>query len=301
MTNEGIGARGILAGAWHDITTKHIMTMAAGLSYYFVFSMFPMLIVLAAMLAYLPIPNLFPAILNALAHVAPQESMGLVRLVVATVVKPHGGLLTFGILGTVWTASSGFAALIEALDVAYDVPETRPLWKTRGLALCLMLVVGFLFSGSLALLLLGPSITGWMQRTTGMDEWLQMWPYAKWALAMAFAVIGVEIVFYWAPNVKQRFWATLPGAVIGVGFFLGSSWALGVYFRYFAHFNRTYGVLGGAIALLVWLYYSWFAILVGAEINAELLKASSGGQLELKQKPPEAVRPVEPWEAKPAA
>jgi membrane protein len=169
------------------------------------------------------------------------------------------------------------------------------------LALGLMLVVGLLFVGALGLLLLGPVVTQWMQRSTGMDQWLEMWPYAKWILSVAFTVIGVEAVFYWAPNVKQRFWATLPGALIGVGFFVASSWGLGIYFQHYAHYNRTYGILGGAIALLVWLYYSWFAILVGAEINAELLQASGGGKLELKQKPPEAVRPVEPWEAKPAA
>jgi membrane protein len=287
--------------ALRDIGNKHLMTMAAGLSYYFVFSLFPMLIVLAAMLAYLPVPNLFPAILNALARVVPPESMGLVRRVVATVVVPHGGLLTFGILGTLWTASSGFAALIEALNVSYQVPETRRVWKTRLLALGLMFVVGLLFVSSLGLLLLGPAVTQWMQRTTGMDEWRKIWPYAKWILSVVFAVIGVEVVFYWAPNVKQRFWTTLPGAIIGVGFFLAISWGLGVYFQNYAHYNRTYGTLGAAIGLLVWLYYSWLAILVGANLNAELLKASLGGKLVLKQQPPEAVKPVEPWEAKPAA
>jgi membrane protein len=291
----------ILKSAWHHITGNHIMTLAAGLSYYFVLSLFPMLIVFAAVLAYLPIPNLFAGILNTLADVVPAESMGLVRRVVATVVAHHGGLLTFGILGTIWTASSGFAVLIEALDVAYNVPETRPYWKTRLLALGLMFLVGTFFTVALCLLLLGPVVTGWMQRTTGMNQWLEMWPYAKWLLSIGFTVIGVEVIFFWAPNVRQRFWATLPGALIGVGFFVVSSWGLGVYFQYYAHYNRTYGILGGAIALLVWLYYSWFAILVGAEINAELLKASSGGKLELKHKAPADVRPAGPWEAKPAA
>jgi membrane protein len=133
-------------------------------------------------------------------------------------------------------------------------------------------------------------------------NWLMtVWPSAKWIVSVACTVIGVELLFYWGPNVKQRFWATLPGAVIGVGFFIGSSYALGVYFQNYAHFNRTYGALGGALGLMVWLYYSWFAILIGAEINSELLKTANGGKIELKQKPPDTVRPVEPWETKPAA
>jgi membrane protein len=291
----------IVRNAWRDVMNNHTMTMAAGLSYYFVLSLFPLLILAAALLAYLPSPNLFEAILTTLAHVVPQESMGLVRQVVGTVVKPHSGLLTFGILGTLWTASGGFAALIEALNVAYDVPETRPIWKTRLLALGLMFVIGILFVAAFGLLLLGPKIAQWLGHMTGTDELIRLWPYLKWGVSVACTVVGVELLFFWAPNVKQRFWATLPGAVIAVAFFIGSSYGLSVYFQNYAHYNKTYGTLGAAMGLMVWLYYSWFAILVGAEVNSELVKISRGGTLELKQKPPEAVKPVSPWEERPAA
>jgi len=300
--NRRIRLRDIFDAVWHDLHTCHVMTLAAGLSYYFVLSLFPMLILLAAMLAYLPIPHLFDSILGALANVVPVESMGLVRRVVATVVKPHGGVLTFGILGSLWAASSGFSALIQALNVAYNVPETRPVWKTRLLAVALMFATGLLLTLALWMLLLGPVVTRWIQHVTGLGELVAWWPYLKWILSVAFTVVGVEVLFYWGPNVRQQLLATLPGAVLGVGFFIGSSYALSAYFHnFYAHYNRTYGILGGAIGLLVWLYYSWFAILIGAELNAELVKASSGGKLELKQKPPEAVRPIEPSETKPAA
>jgi membrane protein len=296
-----MSVRAILRGAWNDIMNNHTMTLAAGLSYYFVLSLFPLLILAASTLAYLPIPNLFDAILGSMAHVAPPESMGLVRKVVATVVNPHGGLLTFGIVGTVWTASGGFAALIEALNVAYDVPETRPIWRTRLLAVGLMFIIGLLLVAALGLLLVGPTAARWIGNAIGSDELVEIWPYIKWTLSIAFTVLGVELLFFWAPNVKQHFLATLPGAVIGVGFFIGSSYALGMYFQHFANYNKTYGVLGAAMALMVWLYYSWFMILIGAEINSELVKVSGRGRLELKGKPPEAVVPVSPWEEHPAA
>jgi len=280
---------------------NHIMTLSAGLSYYFVLSLFPLLILLAATLAFLPIHNLFPAVLAALAQVMPPESMGLVRRVVATVVHPHGGLLTFGLVGVLWTASSGYAALIEALNVAYGVPETRGVWRTRSLAFALMFVTGLLLTISLCLLLVGPILVRWLQARTGLDDLAVIWPYAKWLLSVIFTIVGVEVLFYWAPNVKQRFWATLPGAAIGVGFFIGSSYALSAYFQNYAHYNKTYGALGGAMALVVWLFYSWFAILVGAEINSELIKQRTGGRLELRRKPPEAVTPVPAWQEKPSA
>ncbi|MFB3813718.1 MAG: YihY/virulence factor BrkB family protein [Terriglobales bacterium] len=303
MRFEGkqVSVKQILVNAWNDVMNNHIMNMAAGLSYYFVLSLFPLLVLAAAVLAYLPIPNLFENILNAMAHVVPAESMGLVRRVVATVVTPRGGLLTFGIIGTLWTASSGFAGLIEALNVAYNVPETRPIWRTRLLALQLMFVAGALLVAALVLQIAGPLVVGWLKERTGFTPLVQALPVVQWVLSVAFTIIGVESLFFWAPNVRQRFKATLPGAVIGVGFFIGSSYVLGLYFQNYANFNKTYGTLGAAIALLVWLYYSWFAILVGAEINSELVRAGGGGTLELKQKPPAAVKPVLPYEERPAA
>lgn len=292
----------VVGNAYNDIMNNHTMTMAAGLSYYFVLSLFPMLILLAAVVAYLPIPDLFNQILAIMSRVVPPDGMGLVHKVVRTVITPHSGLLTFGIIGTLWTASGGFAALIEALNVAYDVPETRPIWKTRLLALALTFVIGALMVVAVSVIIFGPKMGEWIvQLTTLSWNFMYVWPYIKWSTAIAFTVLAIEVIFYWAPNIRQRFLATLPGALIGVGFWIGSSYALGLYFQKFAHYNKTYGILGAAIALMVWMYWSWFAILVGAEINSELVKAGGRGRLELKQKPPAAVEPRPAWEEKPAA
>ncbi|MBV9670334.1 MAG: YihY/virulence factor BrkB family protein, partial [Acidobacteriales bacterium] len=103
----------------------------------------------------------------------------------------------------------------------------------------------------------------------------------------AFTVLSVEILYFTAPNVKQRFWATLPGAILAVACWIGLSHLLGIYFRSFANFNKTYGTLGACVALMVWLYWTGFAILVGAEVNAELAKKTEAGPIE--EKPPEPV------------
>ena len=98
--------------------------------------------------------------------------------------------------------------------------------------------------------------------------------------------MAVEALYFLAPNAKQRFLATLPGAILAVGCWIGLSYLLGVYFRNFANFNKTYGTLGAAIALMVWLYWTGFAMLVGAELNSELAKISSEGRIEEKREPP---------------
>ena len=112
-----------------------------------------------------------------------------------------------------------------------------------------------------------------------------LWPYIHWSIAVGFTILAVEAVYYLAPNVKQRFVATLPGAILAVGCWIGLSYLLGAYFRHFANFNKTYGTLGAAVALMVWLYWTGFAMLVGAELNAELAKIGSEGKLQEKQQP----------------
>ncbi len=288
----------IFKKAYTDILDNHVMAMAAGLSYYFVMSLFPLLILAAALVGYLPIPNLFDRIVGAMAQFIPPDSIGLVRAVLKDVISPHkSSFLTFGILGTLWAASGGFSSLIEALNVAYNVPETRPIWKTRALAIGLMFVTGTLMVLGVALMFVGPAFGGWLAAKVNLSQqFADVWPVLRWVLSVAFMVLAVELIFFWAPNVKQRFWATLPGAAIGVGFWIGTSFALGLYFRSFANYNKTYGTLAGAIALMAWLYYSWFVILIGAEFNSELLKAAGHGRLPLKQPPPHAIRVRPAWE-----
>jgi membrane protein len=287
----------IFKKVYADIVDNHIMALAAGLSYYFIMSLFPLLILAAAVLPYIPVPDLFDRMVGAMAQIVPADSIGLVRGVLKDVIVPHSAFLTFGIVGTLWAASGGFASLIEALNVAYNVPETRPIWKTRLLAIELMFVIGTLMVLGVALMFVGPQFGGVLAAKVGLShQFADAWPVLRWALSITFLVLAVELIFFWAPNVKQRFWATLPGAVIGVAFWIGTSFALGLYFRSFANYNKTYGTLAGAVALMAWLYYSWLMILVGAEFNSEFLKVAGHGRLPLKQPPPRAIRVRPAWE-----
>ncbi|HUO59928.1 MAG TPA: YihY/virulence factor BrkB family protein, partial [Candidatus Acidoferrales bacterium] len=283
--------KNVFTRTFNDISQNHTMAFAAALSYYFILSLFPALIALAAVVGFLPIPNLFQQILEMMSHFVPAESMGVVRRIVRDVITPSkGALLSVGVIGMLWTASSGFASMIEALNVAYDVPETRPYWKTRSLALGLTALVGVLMLLALAAMIVGPRFGYWLAHMIHMQSVLGMlWPYIRWAASAAFVVAAVEALYLLGPNVRQRAKTTLFGAVIAVATWLALSWALGLYFQKFANFNKTYGVLGGAIALMTWLYYSSFVILIGAEINSEYIQETRHGKLPLKQAPPQEV------------
>jgi membrane protein len=268
--------------------------MAAALSYYFVLSLFPALIFLSAVVAYLPVPDLFNQALSLLSRFLPPDTMGLVRRVLADVITPNrGAFLSFGFLGTLWAASGGFAAAIEALDQAYEVNDDRPFWKTRPLAIGLAFLTGALLLIALSVMVVGPRFGEWLAVRVHLSAlFVFLWPYIHWSIAAGFTILAVEALYFLAPNVKQRFLATLPGAVFAVGSWIALSYLLGVYFRHFANFNKTYGTLGAAIALMVWLYWTGFAMLVGAELNAELAKITKEGKLEQKHEP-EAITKID--------
>jgi|SRR5579871_703124 len=273
---------------YDDVNRNHTLQVAAALSYYFVMSLFPALVLLSAFVAYLPVPDLFDQALSLMSHFVPPDSMGLVRRVVSDVVTPNrGAFLSFGLLGTLWSASGGFSAAMEALNIAYDVEETRPFWKTRPLAVALTFLIGLLLLIALGIMIVGPHFGEWLSYRAHLSQlWIWIWPYIHWTLAVGFTVLAVEALYFLAPNVKQRFWATLPGAILAVGCWIGLSYLLGIYFRSFANFNRTYGTMGAAVALMVWLYWTAFAMLIGAELNAELAKRTEAGRVEQQPEPP---------------
>jgi membrane protein len=276
--------RRIRQAVWRTVEAvpqKHTLQMAAALSYYFVISLFPAIILLSAIVAYLPGAKPFDQVLSLMSGFVPHDSLELLRKVLATMVTPNRGtLLSFGILGTLWTASGGFSAAIEALDIAYEVEEERPFWVTRPLAVGLTLLVGALLLIALGVMIVGPQFGTWLAERANLS-WLlaKAWPYIHWTVAIVFTVLAVEALYFIAPNVKQRFWATLPGAVLSVVCWIGLSYGLGIYFRSFAHFNKTYGAMGAVVALMVWLYWTSFFMLLGAELNCELAKESPEGKI----------------------
>ncbi len=201
MRSSRLILRGIKEALWRTILAvpeKHTLQMAAALSYYFVISLFPALILLSAIAAYLPGARPFDQLLHLMSGFVPQDTLELMGKVLATVVTPNRGtLLSFGVLGTLWTASGGFSAAIEALDIAYEVEEARPFWVTRPLSVGLTLLVGVLLLIALGVMIVGPQFGAWLASRAHLS-WLlaAAWPYIHWTVAVLFTVLAMEALYY---------------------------------------------------------------------------------------------------------
>ena len=254
---------------YNDVYDEHLFVFAAGLSYYFVLSLFPLLVTMASLLGYLSVPHLFEGVLSLMAKLVPGDGMSLVRNIVSDVVAhKHRHFLTVGLVFTVWTASSGFAAMIDGLDVVYRVRDTRSVWKTRPIALGLTLLAGSLFLVAVGLMVEGTALGIWFTGRFDLDPSLiTAWQYLRWGIAMIFAVLAVQLLYHFGPDLKQGFRDSLAGAIVAVVTWVGLSYLLGIYFRHFDNLDKTYGPLGAAIGLYAWFYLSGFAILIGGEIN----------------------------------
>jgi membrane protein len=247
---------------------------AAALAYYSFLSVFPALILLSAVMAYIPLPGFFTDVLVAMAHVVPRSTMPVVySVLVGFLGKDLRAWLSFGTLGTLWLVSSVFDEMIDALDTAYDVSIHRPIWKSRLIALGLAAIVGGLLMCDIAVLIASSKASQWLEDKvpqSGISFFLR--PVLHWVIGIGFTLVTVQIVYFLAPNVKQKFSSTLPGAVLSIISWLGLSFLLGLYFRYFQYYNRVYGTLGGIMALMTWLYWAYFIFLAGGALNAELAK-----------------------------
>ena len=169
----------------------------------------------------------------------------MIYSVLADVLSPNRiTWLSVGMLGTIWVTTSAFSATIETLNRAYGVVNTRSYWRTRLLATELVLITSILLLCALLVAIAGPKIGHWLAGTlfsTAFVTWV--WLIFRWIIALTFTVFAVAITYFLSPLVRQRFWTTLPGAMLTVTFCIGLSYLLGIYFRHFADYNQTYGTL----------------------------------------------------------
>jgi membrane protein len=289
------GLKRILAATYGNVLQHHVVQMAAALSYYLILAVFPGLIFLSAIMGSIPLPDLFGRVLGTMALLLPRDTMRVVESVLLDVIATNRrAWLSFATLGGIWVASAAFDALIESLDIAYGVHDDRPFWKTRLRAILLGFVTAGLVSMALAVMMLGPRFGARLATRIYVPAgFVFLWPLIHWAVAIVFTLVAVELSYYLAPNVKQRFGETLPGAIIAVTCWIGLSYLLGFYFRHIANLSRTYGTLAGFIAFMTWFYWNSIALLVGAELNAELARECGRGQsAQTDSKANDAIRPA---------
>jgi membrane protein len=207
--------------------------------------------------------------------VAPHSVTDMITLAKKDAAQNKEGSAIAFVLGTflaVWAASGAMGAVIKAVNRAYDRIETRPFWKLRLIALVLVIATGLVTAGMFLLIVFGGSLGDAIVSRTGLgDSFKVFWNIARWPIAFIAVLMFFSLVYSLAPNVDHRNWRWVsPGSLLGSVLWLVLSGLFALYTSYSSSYAKTYGSVAGAIILLLWLNYSAWAILFGAELNAEL-------------------------------
>jgi len=256
------------------------------LSYYFLLALFPLLLFLITLFGYMAGAgsSLRQKLITYLGNVMPYSAFQLVVATIDQITNARGGgKLWLGLLAALWAASSGVNALAQALNSAYDVPETRSWWKIRLISIALTVAIAVLIISALLLVLYGGRLGQFL--ATLVDEgyvFTVVWKILQWPIALAFVFVAFALIYRFAPNVGarrrgkrlptddlRRRWLS-PGVLVAVTLWLLVSLGFRLYLHFFNSYSATYGSLGAVIILMLWFYLTGTAILLGGEINCEL-------------------------------
>lgn len=249
--------------------------LAAQLAFYFLLALFPTLLFIVSLLAYVPAGSALRDSLDQLETILPQEILGLIRQQLDQLLAgDHGGLLTIGIAGAIWSSSSAITAIISALNRAFDIEEWRPFWKRRLLSIGLTIGLAVFVVSAFVLVVGGGGMARWTAEQMGFGPvFTRVWAILQWPVALALVVLAVDLVYHFAPNSKARWVWVTPGALLATGLWLLTSFGFKIYVQNFSTYSAVQGAIGAVIVLMLWFYLSGFALLIGAELNAEIHRA----------------------------
>lgn len=286
----GITWKELAKRVWTEMNEDDVWGRAAQLSYYFLLALFPLLLVMMALLGIFADKGteLRDSLIAYLGQVMPASAGELVHKTVDELSNASGaGKISFGLLATIWAASNGMGAISESLNAAYEVKETRPYWKTRLIAIGLTAALALLIVSALALLLYGFQIADAIAIKAGLgDAFTLTWKIVQWPIILFFILVGFNLIYYFAPDIKKQEWKWVtPGSLIGVALWLLVSFGFKTYLSYFNSYSATYGSLGALIIMMLWFYFTGMAIMIGGEVNSEIENAAAeAGVPDAKEK-----------------
>lgn len=275
----GIGPVVLIKRTISDFMADDMMTYASALAYRALFSLFPFLLFLIAMLSFLHLENFFEWLRGQAAMALPPEALDQVNPVIDQLQQDRSGLLSLGVLVALWSASFGIQALMNAMNKAYDVEESRPFWKVFILSILYTVGVAILLLMAAALMILGPQMMELLANLIGMgDLVVTIWSWVRWPVAVLLMMTVVAWLYYVCPDVQQDFRFITPGSILAVIVWIIASLGFGFYVQNFGDYDAVYGSIGAIIVLLLYFYLSAAVLLFGAEMNAVIEHASSEGK-----------------------
>lgn len=246
--------------------------MAAQLAYYFLLAIFPMLIFLLTLVPLFQIDQ--ETIVGLIREYAPSDIAGTLEGIIGDILgAANGGLLSFGLIITLWSASNGMTALMNAFNVAYDVEDNRNFFVSKGLSILFTIILTLSVVLTFVLIVFGGQIGNLLFGTIGLrDQFQTLWNLIRSILPLLLVFIVFLVIYLTAPNIKLNLKSVLPGTIFTTIAFLVASWGFSIYVTNFGNYSATYGSLAGGIILIFWLYITGVIIILGAQINAIMHK-----------------------------
>ncbi len=260
----------LLRALWSKVKADNTFNGAAALGFFLTLAIFPAMILVMSVIPYLPIKDVDRALMDLLAQSLPPQAFELFRDVVRQIVtQRRGALLSLGVFTTLWAASTGMYAIMQQLNVTFEVRESRGFLRARAVAVGLSLLFGALMLVAFSLIVLGGVAQAWIGQRFGFSEGLLTYfAVLRWVIVVLALMLAFSLTYRLAPDVENNsFRFVSMGGAAGTLMLVAASVAFAVYVQNFANYQAVYGGIGAVIILMLWLYLAGLPLLVGAVIN----------------------------------
>jgi membrane protein len=270
---QNLGLVELLKRLVKEIQEDHLAAFAGNLTYKGLFALFPFLVFLLSLLGLFGAPDLLRNLIDQARVVLPSGAVNLLEDQLLGIAGSKAqGAFTLGaivsLLLALWGVSGAFRSIMEAMNVMYEIEEERPFWKQLLISVFLSLGIAALLIIALVLVVFGPEISGAVADAVGLGSVFRIvWNIVQWPVLIFLVVFAFALVYYYAPDVEQRFKWISPGSIVAVLMWLIFSLLFSIYVERSGSFNATYGTFAGIIILMLYIYYSAFIMLVGAQLN----------------------------------
>jgi membrane protein len=294
---ERLGLVDFFKLTFKEVGEDHVAAFAGNLTYKALFALFPFFTFLISLLGIFNATDLVNQMISYLEGVAPQSITEFIGSQLRPIAESQAeSTFTFAAIISValalWGVSGAFRSIMEAMNVMYEVEEDRPAWKVYGISIFISLAVVALMLTAFGIVIFGGSIGGGLAALVGLGPVFQaVWSFAQWPIVACVVLFTFAIVYFFAPAAKQRFRWISPGAFLAFAFWLLFSLAFSWYVSNFGSYSATYGSLSSVIILMLYIYYSSFIMLIGAEMNQVIEWHIPGGKDEGEKVPEEDRKP----------
>jgi membrane protein len=286
MTRRRLGLVEFFKRTAKEINEDHLAAFAGNLTYKGLFALFPFAVFLLSLLGLFGAPDLLNSLLEQARIVLPNDVVRLLEDQLLSIAGTRAeGAFTAGaivsLLLALWGVSGAFRSVMEAMNVMYEIEEDRPFWKVYGMSIFLSLGVAALLITALMLVVFGPRIGGTIADVVGLGYVFELvWNIVKWPVLIGIVLFAFALVYYFAPAAEQRFRYVSPGSIMAVTMWLLFSLLFRLYVENFGSYSATFGSFAGIIILMLYIYYSSFIMLVGAEMNQVIEEHAPEGKNE---------------------